>query len=74
MRYITVMLDDDKTKIYGQEQINPNETVYVTEGPFDSYFLANAVAMCGSDVDHSTLPYRDRIWLRQRTQKQRNYF
>ena len=57
MRYITDV-DDDKTKIYGQEQINPNSLCH--RGPFDSYFLAN-VAMCGSDVDHSTLPYRDRI-------------
>jgi predicted RNA-binding Zn-ribbon protein involved in translation (DUF1610 family) len=63
LRYITVMLDDAKTKIYGQESINPDETVYVTEGPFDSYFLTNAIAMCGSDVDHSSLPYRNRIWV-----------
>ena len=39
-------------------RIDTNEIVYVTEGPFDSYFLDNAIAMCGSDVDLSTFDYR----------------
>ena len=42
MRYITVMLDDTSQKVYGLDKINRDETVYVTEGPFDSYFLANS--------------------------------
>lgn len=62
LRYITIMFDD-KLKLFGQDQINPEQTVYVTEGPFDSTFITNAVAMCGSDVDNSTLPYRDRVWV-----------
>ena len=32
--------------------------VYVTEGPFDSHFIANAIAMCGSDVDLSSFNYQ----------------
>jgi hypothetical protein len=62
LRYITVMFED-RLKLFGQDQINPEETVYVTEGPFDSTFISNAVAMCGSDVDNSTLPYRSRVWV-----------
>jgi hypothetical protein len=58
LRYITVMLDDDKPKVYGLDKINSEETVYVTEGPFDSHFLRNAIAMCGSDVDLSSFDYR----------------
>ena len=58
LRYITVMLDDNKPKIYGLDKINSEETVYVTEGPFDSQFLGNAIAMCGSDVDLSGFDYR----------------
>ena len=54
IRYITVMLDDSKTKIYGMDRVNENETIYVTEGPFDSHFITNAIAMCGSDVDLSS--------------------
>jgi len=58
MRYITVMLDTSQPKIYGLENVNPEEDVYVTEGPFDSNFIRNAIAMCGSDVDISSFNYR----------------
>ena len=54
IRYITVILDESKTKIYGLDRVNDNETIYVTEGPFDSHFVRNAIAMCGSDVDYSS--------------------
>jgi len=62
LRYITVMFED-RLKLFGQDNVNSEETVYVTEGPFDSTFVRNAVAMCGSDVDHRTLPYKDRVWV-----------
>ena len=58
MRYITVMLDEDAPKIFGLDRINPEETVYVTEGPFDSFFIPNSIAMCGSDVDLRHLDYQ----------------
>ena len=53
MRYITIMLDEDRPKIYGLNKINQSTTVYITEGPFDSLFVENGVAMCGADVDVS---------------------
>ena len=51
IKYITVMLNDDAPKIYGLDEIKKEETVYVTEGPFDSTFIPNAIAMCGADAD-----------------------
>ena len=45
------MLDDDAPKIYGLDNIRTDAPVYVTEGPFDSTFLRNAIAMCGADAD-----------------------
>ena len=63
LRYITCIFDDDQLKLFGQDYVNPEETVYVTEGPFDSTFIRQSVAMCGSDVDHRSLPYRDRVWI-----------
>ena len=63
MRYITVMLDEDAPKLYGLDHINKNETIYIVEGPFDSFFLENSVAMCGSDVDIRTLGWSDYIWV-----------
>lgn len=58
LRYITIMLDESKPKIYGLEFINIEKEVYVTEGPFDSTFIRNGIAMCGSDVDLSCYDYR----------------
>lgn len=58
IRYITIMLDDSKPKVYGLDRVDPTLPVYVTEGPFDSHFITNAIAMCGSDVDLSTFDYK----------------
>ena len=51
VKYITVMIKDDAPKIYGLDQIRRDEPVFVTEGPFDSTFLRNSIAMCGADGD-----------------------
>jgi transcription elongation factor Elf1 len=51
VKYITVMLDDDAPKIYGLDNIRTDAPVYVTEGPFDSTFIRNSIAMCGADAD-----------------------
>ena len=49
LRYITVLLEDHP-KIFGLDTLNYDETIFVTEGPFDSLFLKNSVAMGGADV------------------------
>ena len=46
-KYITVMLDDEAPKAYGLDSIDKTSTVYITEGPFDSTFICNSIAMCG---------------------------
>jgi len=48
IRYITIMLDQDKDKIFGLDRIDERRTVYVFEGPIDSMFIDNSVAMAGS--------------------------
>jgi len=55
VKYITVMLNDNAPKIYGLETIDSKETVYVVEGPFDSTFVKNSIALCGSDGDMAHL-------------------
>lgn len=47
-RYITIRFDDEMPKIFGLESVDPNKRVYVVEGPIDSLFIPNAVAMTGS--------------------------
>ena len=49
MRYITVKITDEK-KLFGLDRVNKNETIYVTEGQFDSLFLSNAVASGDSNL------------------------
>jgi len=63
VKYITVMLSNDAPKIYGLDQINTSKSIYIVEGPFDSTFIQNAVAMCGSDVDIRTFNWSDYIYV-----------
>ena len=63
VKYITVMLIENAPKIYGLDQINREETVYVAEGPFDSTFISNAIAMCGADADLDKWGINNRVWI-----------
>ena len=60
-KYITVMLDEEAPKIYGLDTIDKKLPVYVVEGPFDSTFINNSVALCGSDGDLGYLKGSDTI-------------
>ena len=61
VKYITVMLEDEAPKIYGLDSIDEKLPVYVVEGPFDSTFINNSVALCGSDGDLGYLEGSDTI-------------
>ena len=63
MRYITVMLDEDAPKLYGLEKINTQKPIYILEGPFDSLFVENSIAMCGSDIDIRSFGWSNYIWV-----------
>ena len=63
VKYITVMLQENAPKIYGLDKINPDETVYVVEGPFDSTFVKNSIALCGSDGDMAHLKGSDIVFV-----------
>ena len=51
VKYITVMLKEEAPKVYGMDRIDTEKSVYVVEGPFDSTFVNNSIALCGSDGD-----------------------
>jgi hypothetical protein len=55
LKYITIMLDEDAPKVYGYDDLDLTKPVYVVEGPFDSTFVKNSIAMCGADVNLSDL-------------------
>jgi len=61
VKYITIILNEEYPKVYGLDRVNTEQTVYVTEGPFDSTFVQNAIAMCGSDISINGLDLGDDI-------------
>jgi len=63
VKYITVMIDDDAPKIYGLDEVQKNQIVYITEGPFDSTFIRNSIALCGADGDVDKWDICNRVWI-----------
>ena len=49
-KYITIILDTEYPKIFGMNKLDPTRTIYVTEGPLDSLFIDNAIAVAQSDL------------------------
>jgi len=62
VKYITVMINDDAPKIYGLDNIRRDAPVFVTEGPFDSTFIRNSIAMCGADGDVGKWGVSTPVW------------
>ncbi len=62
VKYITIMIDEEAPKVYGLDNISREHPVYVVEGPFDSNFISNSVALCGSDGDLECLKAYDLIY------------
>lgn len=55
LRYITIMIDESKPKIYGLDKIDFSKPYCVVEGPIDSLFLENAIAMAGASLHLNSL-------------------
>jgi len=53
LRYITVKIIEDAPKIFGLNTIDQTKTVYVLEGPIDSLFVENSIAVAGADLSTS---------------------
>ena len=51
LRYLAFKIDDDAPMIFGLDHLkrNSREPIYVVEGPIDSLFLPNAIAVGGAD-------------------------
>ena len=50
-RYITIILNEETPRVYGLEAVNTRKRVYIVEGPIDSMFIDNCLAMAGSHLD-----------------------
>ena len=51
IKYITIMLDESKPKMFGMDTIDPGKTVYIFEGPIDAMFIPNSLASAGGRID-----------------------
>jgi transcription elongation factor Elf1 len=50
-RYMTIKLDDNMERIYGLERVDFSKKVYAVEGPIDSLFIENSIAVAGASFD-----------------------
>jgi hypothetical protein len=50
VKYITIVIDENVPKVYGQDTVNFKKTVPVFEGPIDSMFINNSLATAGGDL------------------------
>jgi transcription elongation factor Elf1 len=55
LRYISIMFDGSYSKIFGMDQCDVSKGYYIFEGPLDSLFIGNSIAMAGSTVNYSAL-------------------
>ena len=63
VKYITTIFYNEAPKIYGLDSIRRGAPVFVTEGPFDSTFISNSIAMCGADGDVRKWGVSTPVWV-----------
>lgn len=54
-KYYTIKIDESEEKIFGLERVDYSQIIYITEGPIDSLFLPNAIAVSGSSFNSQTI-------------------
>jgi len=50
LRYITIVFKENRPKIFGLERLNRRQQIYAVEGPIDSLFIPNCLAVANSDI------------------------
>ena len=54
-KYYTIKVDETEEKIYGLDRVDYGQRIFVVEGPIDSLFLPNAIAVSGASFDTPTI-------------------
>jgi transcription elongation factor Elf1 len=54
-KYYTIKVDESEEKIYGLDRVDYSKRIYVVEGPIDSLFIPNGIAVSGSSFDTPTI-------------------
>jgi len=63
VRYVTVKVYEDAPKVFGLERWNSDQHTYLVEGPIDSLFLPNCLAMAGADMSDLSILDKDKTTL-----------
>lgn len=50
MKYITIKSSENAEKTYGLDRLDRSKTVYCVEGPMDSMFIDNSIAVCDANL------------------------
>ena len=54
-KYYTIKVDETLEKIYGMDRLDFSRRIYITEGPIDSLFIPNSIAVSGASFDTPTI-------------------
>ncbi len=49
-KYLSIKFKEDASRVYGLDTVDKNKTVYVLEGPLDSLFIDNSIAVGTSSL------------------------
>lgn len=49
-KYLTIPLIENHHSVFGYDKVNINSIIYVLEGPLNSMFIPNAIAIAGSNL------------------------
>ena len=64
IRYMTIKADPEASKVYGIERVDKTGNVYIFEGPIDSTFVKNSIAIVGGTMALCDAPFPDRrVWV-----------
>ena len=65
MRYSNIKLRETEHPVYGIDKVDTSKTIYVVEGPIDSLFIDNCVAVSGSSFNSSSFikQHKDKVVL-----------
>jgi hypothetical protein len=55
VRYLTWIFDKEHPKLFGLNKVNINKRIWVVEGPIDSLFVPNCIAIGGADFNSTEL-------------------
>jgi hypothetical protein len=63
VRYVTVKVYENAPKVFGLERWNSDQHTYLVEGPIDSLFLPNCLAMAGADMSDLSILDKEKTTL-----------